>query len=206
MMAPSELVCLLLHAIGTVICLGLTIVFHIAAINRLAVLKKPSTAPRSNRKVESESGTNDRSNNPPQETSPLLPATTHESPGKAVADGDLPALPSIAVIMPVKGIREHSVSNWRSQLDSDYSGRLHFFFVTGSPEDPAFAATRQLSADMRLDGDGRGEEHDCGRKDESGENSCHGKSEPSVVSSSNCPLPLLFLLPFSYSASSLAFS
>ena len=38
-------------------------------------------------------------------------------------------LPKCAVVMPVKGVREDSYANWRSQVTSMYGGPLSFVFV-----------------------------------------------------------------------------
>eukprot|EP00955_Chlamydomonas_euryale_P019344 206307-Chlamydomonas_euryale.AAC.1 len=54
--------------------------------------------------------------------------------------------PPVAMVMPVKGVRPHSVANWNSHLGASYPGRLYFFFVVEAETDPAFDRLTQLSA------------------------------------------------------------
>eukprot|EP00850_Spirogloea_muscicola_P013057 SM000087S23339 [mRNA] locus=s87:49953:54292:- [translate_table: standard] len=53
-------------------------------------------------------------------------------------------LPKVTIIMPVKGVNEHSVDNWRSQIASVYGGELQFLFVVESEDDVAHGAVLQL--------------------------------------------------------------
>lgn len=50
----------------------------------------------------------------------------------------------VSVVMPVKGCRPHSVSNWLSQVNMQYSGPLEFLFVVESEADPAYGALTEL--------------------------------------------------------------
>eukprot|EP00873_Tetraselmis_striata_P017485 jgi/Tetstr1/437749/TSEL_026403.t1 len=54
------------------------------------------------------------------------------------------ASPGVSVVMPVKGCRPHSVSNWMSQVNMQYNGPLEFLFVVESEDDAAFGALREL--------------------------------------------------------------
>ena len=40
--------------------------------------------------------------------------------------------PGVTVILPVKGCRRHSISNWRSHISLKYSGSIEFLFVVDS--------------------------------------------------------------------------
>ena len=42
------------------------------------------------------------------------------------------ALPGVSVVLPVKGYRKHSLQNWHSQLQSNYSGPKEYLFVVDS--------------------------------------------------------------------------
>lgn len=53
-------------------------------------------------------------------------------------------MPGISVILPVKGVRQHSTSNWIAQMDSRYKGDLEFIFVVESEQDLAVAALRPV--------------------------------------------------------------
>ncbi|XP_028781099.1 uncharacterized protein LOC114737345 [Neltuma alba] len=53
-------------------------------------------------------------------------------------------LPTVTVIMPLKGFGEHNLHNWRSQITSLYGGSLEFLFVVESTEDPAYHAISLL--------------------------------------------------------------
>jgi hypothetical protein len=41
------------------------------------------------------------------------------------------------VVLPVKKVSPERLSNWRSQLASDYGGDLEFIFVVEADSDPA---------------------------------------------------------------------
>ncbi|KAH7440081.1 hypothetical protein KP509_04G090400 [Ceratopteris richardii] len=58
-------------------------------------------------------------------------------------------LPRVTIIMPIKGVSEHSESNWRSQLISLYGGPTEFLFVVESKDDPAFKAVSELLLDLQ---------------------------------------------------------
>ncbi|KAH9554883.1 hypothetical protein CY35_08G086700 [Sphagnum magellanicum] len=53
-------------------------------------------------------------------------------------------LPSVSVVMPLKGVGEHNLSNWRSQVLSMYGGQLEFLFVVESMDDPAYQSVSLL--------------------------------------------------------------
>ncbi|CAN8271066.1 unnamed protein product [Cochlearia groenlandica] len=53
-------------------------------------------------------------------------------------------LPRVCVVMPLKGLGEHNLQNWRSQITSLYGGPLEFLFVVESIEDPAYTAVSLL--------------------------------------------------------------
>lgn len=53
-------------------------------------------------------------------------------------------LPKCAVVMPVKGVREDSYANWRSQVTSMYGGPLSFVFVVEDGDDPAVPHIERL--------------------------------------------------------------
>lgn len=65
---------------------------------------------------------------------------------KGQGQGQGPLLPAVAVVLPVKGCRTHSLANWSSQVSMQYGGRSSCIFVVGDGEDPAVAAVRQLQA------------------------------------------------------------
>ncbi|KAF8393452.1 hypothetical protein HHK36_021696 [Tetracentron sinense] len=58
-------------------------------------------------------------------------------------------LPSVSVVMPLKGFGEHNLQNWRSQITSLYGGPLEFLFVVESTEDPAYRAVSLLISDFK---------------------------------------------------------
>ena len=53
-------------------------------------------------------------------------------------------LPKCAVVLPVKGVRDDSYANWRSQVTSMYGGPLAFLFVVESDDDPAYPHIERL--------------------------------------------------------------
>lgn len=53
-------------------------------------------------------------------------------------------MPCVSVILPVKGIRQHSISNWLAQLTSKYNGDLEYVFVVESSEDQAIPGLRSV--------------------------------------------------------------
>lgn len=55
-----------------------------------------------------------------------------------------PRLPTVTVVLPVRGCRSHSVANWRSMLNLDYDGGLEFVFVLEDKADPAHAVITAL--------------------------------------------------------------
>lgn len=57
-------------------------------------------------------------------------------------------LPHVSVVMPVKGVSEHSISNWKSQVLSLYGGPLEFFFVVESKDDQAYAVVSKLLLEL----------------------------------------------------------
>ena len=66
----------------------------------------------------------------------------------ATADAsNLPFAPPVAVVMPVKGVHAESMSNWRTQLVSDYRGRVDYVFVVERASDPAAPVARRLCAE-----------------------------------------------------------
>ena len=60
--------------------------------------------------------------------------------GKLSTDGD----PMVTVVMPVKGVKEHSEGNWHTQLATSYKGPVEFVFVVESRQDPAYRVLVQL--------------------------------------------------------------
>jgi hypothetical protein len=52
---------------------------------------------------------------------------------------DLHQLPSVTVVLPVRGCRLHSISNWKSILEQDYDGQVEYIFVMESGSDSANA-------------------------------------------------------------------
>ncbi|GMH45669.1 hypothetical protein BSKO_13632 [Bryopsis sp. KO-2023] len=48
--------------------------------------------------------------------------------------------PGVSIVLPVKGVRQHSVENWKTQLALNYEGNLEFIFVVESWQDLALAA------------------------------------------------------------------
>ena len=82
-------------------------------------------------------------------TSSALPSSSPPPPegwfrSSAACEG---RWPGVSVVLPVKGTRPHSLSNWRSQLASRYPGPLQFVFVVESEQDPACEALRGLLAE-----------------------------------------------------------
>eukprot|EP00878_Enallax_costatus_P013958 GHUV01014597.1.p1 GENE.GHUV01014597.1~~GHUV01014597.1.p1 ORF type:complete len:189 (+),score=86.78 GHUV01014597.1:2067-2633(+) len=55
-----------------------------------------------------------------------------------------PGWPSLAVVCPVKGCRQHSRENWATQLSAHYGGPRVFVFVVESELDPAVAALEDI--------------------------------------------------------------
>lgn len=64
-----------------------------------------------------------------------------EVPPPAGTGGPLPA---ITVVMPVKGCRAHSASNWRSHLNLQYDGPRQLLFVVESDADAAYQPLQAL--------------------------------------------------------------
>eukprot|EP00250_Pteridium_aquilinum_P006173 c16146_g1_i1 orf=125-1678(+) len=58
-------------------------------------------------------------------------------------------LPRVSVVMPVKGVSEHSIRNWKSQVISLYGGCLEFFFVVESKDDQAYGVVSDLLLDLQ---------------------------------------------------------
>ncbi|CAM6111174.1 unnamed protein product [Calypogeia fissa] len=58
-------------------------------------------------------------------------------------------LPRVSVIMPIKGIGEHHMSNWRSQVLSMYGGPVEFIFVAESKQDTAYMAVSKLLLELK---------------------------------------------------------
>ena len=52
--------------------------------------------------------------------------------------------PMVSLVLAVKGIRENSIENWRSQLSQVYHGRTEVLFCVENSKDPAYAAIRSL--------------------------------------------------------------
>lgn len=50
----------------------------------------------------------------------------------------------MSVILPVKGIRQHSISNWLAQMASKYKGGLEYVFVVESAQDQAIPGLRSV--------------------------------------------------------------
>lgn len=48
-------------------------------------------------------------------------------------------LPSVTVVLPVRGCRLHSTSNWKSILEQEYNGQVEYIFVMESGSDSANA-------------------------------------------------------------------
>ncbi|KAL6776996.1 hypothetical protein ACKKBF_B19795 [Auxenochlorella protothecoides x Auxenochlorella symbiontica] len=60
---------------------------------------------------------------------------------------DLPKTwPSVAIVTPIRGCREHSSLNLESILSQEYEGEYECFFVTDSEEDPAVPLLHSLIA------------------------------------------------------------
>ncbi|KAG6548219.1 hypothetical protein Mapa_010270 [Marchantia paleacea] len=57
-------------------------------------------------------------------------------------------LPRVAVVMPLKGVGEFNLGNWRTQVTSLYGGDVEFLFVVESVEDPAYNAVSQLLREL----------------------------------------------------------
>ncbi|GAQ86905.1 Glucosylceramide Synthase (UDP-glucose-dependent) [Klebsormidium nitens] len=60
-------------------------------------------------------------------------------------------LPSVSVILPVKGIGEHSVSNWETQLATLYGGEIEYLFIVEDGADPACEAITSLIEELADD-------------------------------------------------------
>ncbi|CAK0746217.1 hypothetical protein CVIRNUC_001675 [Coccomyxa viridis] len=60
--------------------------------------------------------------------------------------------PGVTVILPVKGCKRHSISNWRSHVNLKYSGSVEFLFVVDSQADPSYGSLSALAATMRSRG------------------------------------------------------
>uniref|UniRef100_A0ACD5XAJ1 Uncharacterized protein n=1 Tax=Avena sativa TaxID=4498 RepID=A0ACD5XAJ1_AVESA len=58
-------------------------------------------------------------------------------------------LPRVSVIMPLKGLGEHNLQNWRTQITSLYGGPLEFLFVLESKDDPAYQAVSRLIVEYK---------------------------------------------------------
>ncbi|KAL3678207.1 hypothetical protein R1sor_021163 [Riccia sorocarpa] len=58
------------------------------------------------------------------------------------------SLPRVAVVMPLKGVGEFNIGNWRTQVTTLYGGGVDFFFVVESTEDPAFDAVSRLLKEL----------------------------------------------------------
>ncbi|CAL5219139.1 g915 [Coccomyxa viridis] len=61
-------------------------------------------------------------------------------------------LPGVTVILPVKGCRKHSVSNWASHVRLRYAGPVEFLFVVDSQDDPAHSHLIKLAAELSSGG------------------------------------------------------
>lgn len=59
------------------------------------------------------------------------------SPPRTKAEGCFHELPGVSVVLPVKGIHERTLENWKSLLTTDYAGDLQFCFVVETLDDPA---------------------------------------------------------------------
>ncbi|KAL5178583.1 hypothetical protein HKD37_01G000068 [Glycine soja] len=57
-------------------------------------------------------------------------------------------LPSVTVIMPLKGFGEHNLHNWKTQLTSLYGGPQEYLLVVESTEDPAYHAVAKLITEL----------------------------------------------------------
>lgn len=53
----------------------------------------------------------------------------------------------VSVVLPVKGVRAHSLENWQTHLGVSYPGKLEYIFVVESEDDPAY---RKLQVQSRL--------------------------------------------------------
>ncbi|GAX79525.1 hypothetical protein CEUSTIGMA_g6966.t1 [Chlamydomonas eustigma] len=61
--------------------------------------------------------------------------------------------PKVSVVLPVKGCRPHSLSNWISQLSTNYpAGQLEFIFVVDTEQDEAYLALQELCLNCRSSG------------------------------------------------------
>jgi hypothetical protein len=58
-------------------------------------------------------------------------------------------LPRVSVIMPLKGLGEHNLQNWKTQITSLYGGPLEFLFVVESQDDPAYRAVSRLIVEYK---------------------------------------------------------
>ena len=52
------------------------------------------------------------------------------------------SFPSLAVILPVRSLKPHSIARWKRQLAVRYRGQINFTFVVESKTDPAYDAIR----------------------------------------------------------------
>lgn len=53
-------------------------------------------------------------------------------------------LPGLTVVLPIQGLKAHSLLNWQSQLGMHYAGPLEYLFVTQSASDPALPVLSEL--------------------------------------------------------------
>mmetsp|Transcript_8504 Transcript_8504/g.31420 ORF Transcript_8504/g.31420 Transcript_8504/m.31420 type:complete len:489 (+) Transcript_8504:136-1602(+) len=58
------------------------------------------------------------------------------------ADSVTETHPMVTVLMPVKGVKSHSVDNWRTQVATTYPGHVEFVFIVESQEDLAFESIK----------------------------------------------------------------
>lgn len=65
--------------------------------------------------------------------------------GRVPQESAFHQLPSVTVVLPVRGYRMHSASNWKSILEQKYNGRLEYIFVMESRKDSACAVISDVA-------------------------------------------------------------
>ena len=68
---------------------------------------------------------------------------------------ELDEYPMITVVMCCKGTHEHSLSNFKRNLNMQYPGKVEFIFVAESNDDPAVACARQAIEEVHFTSDNR---------------------------------------------------
>mmetsp|Transcript_34691 Transcript_34691/g.108609 ORF Transcript_34691/g.108609 Transcript_34691/m.108609 type:complete len:484 (-) Transcript_34691:116-1567(-) len=55
----------------------------------------------------------------------------------------------VSVILPVKGVHEQTLDNWRTQIKLDHGGETEYFFCMESTQDPAYKAAMEFKEEQK---------------------------------------------------------